>query len=612
MSSVRAADRPVKTTHLPHPMIHRAATLDRDGPSDFYKLKLMGIALPAGFVIAIEVCRLVFVERGLTTSLGHLVLGLVMLVSVAGFGTAMFWYIDRAHRLVVRQNRELSAVNAVAVAIRGDLGPDQIIDAALHAMITASGAAEGSVTAFAPEGRLPHEDGVTWQRVVRAVPGAGSAPSGALAGVPDQFAEFPLLAGGARVGSMRLRWPAGSDGAIQLSDDILRNIGEQVGSAIQRAQLFADLERGKREGHALYDLLLRISSQQSAVDTLAAIVSCASDLLGADEAVLCLKEAVARSLPLDPGNSGPFGPVCVEIEAAQARAAHQPACARRSSAGFPATLSASLRGPKGTLGTLWLGRRTDMPFTGRDTAYLGTLSEFAVIAIGSARMLENERQGAILAERERIAREMHDSLAQVLGVTHLRLRALGSRPEVGALEQLRAEVADLAEICHEAYRDVREAILGLHESSQPHRALLESLHAYAEKFSRQSGITTTLESNVDHDLALAPRCEVQVIRVIQEALTNVRKHSGARTALIHIQSTPVGTTFVIEDDGQGFEPAEVPSDRDSFGIVSMTERIRLVSGILTIDSAPGRGTRVIATLPSGSHQALAAASGRRE
>jgi signal transduction histidine kinase len=216
-------------------------------------------------------------------------------------------------------------------------------------------------------------------------------------------------------------------------------------------------------------------------------------------------------------------------------------------------------------------------------------------------MRESGRHRAVIAERERIAREMHDSLAQVLGVTHLRLRALDSREEVRSNPGVAAELADLADICEEAYRDVREAILGLSASNKNARGLLDILSTYLVKYSRQCGIETSLESDLDHELSLSPRCEVQVIRVIQEALTNVRKHSGAKSAVVRITESASTTTFVVEDDGDGFDPGASPTDRDGFGMFTMRERMVLLNGSLTIDSAPGRGTRVIAGVPERSH-----------
>ena len=155
-------------------------------------------------------------------------------------------------------------------------------------------------------------------------------------------------------------------------------------------------------------------------------------------------------------------------------------------------MTVPIRGPIGMLGELWIGRRSDAPFTERDRAFLVTLSGLAAIAITSAQMRENGRQRAVLAERERIAREMHDSLAQVLGVTHLRLRALDSREEVSGSPEIAVELAELADICEEAYQDVRESILGLRDSSKTERGLLDNLRAYLAKYSQQCKIETSL------------------------------------------------------------------------------------------------------------------------
>jgi two-component system nitrate/nitrite sensor histidine kinase NarX len=93
---------------------------------------------------------------------------------------------------------------------------------------------------------------------------------------------------------------------------------------------------------------------------------------------------------------------------------------------------------------------------------------------------------------------------------------------------------------------------------------------------------------------------VQVIRVIQEALTNVRKHARAGSARIRVASGEPGgmLTIVIEDDGRGFDPGGTAVHRDGgFGVQTMRERIELVGGTLRVDSAPGRGTRVMAMVP---------------
>ena len=266
---------------------------------------------------------------------------------------------------------------------------------------------------------------------------------------------------------------------------------------------------------------------------------------------------------------------------------------------YKRTLEAPLRGPGASFGDIWIGRRADLAFTSSDHDLLAALGDLAAIAISSARMHDNERHAAVLAERDRIAREMHDSLAQVLGVTHLRLRALAMTPAVAVDAAARAETTDLADLAEEAYRDVREAILGLRESSRVDRGLIESLHAFLEKYSRQSGIRAGLETRLEAEPSLAPAAEVQVIRVIQEALTNVRKHSGAQTATVRILGEEAATVFVVEDDGRGFDRFAAAGDPDrGYGLHTMRERMEQIGGTLTVDAEPGRGTRIIARVPT--------------
>jgi signal transduction histidine kinase len=370
----------------------------------------------------------------------------------------------------------------------------------------------------------------------------------------------------------------------------------------ETAEVVTDLRRRQREGHGFYDVLLRISNQEDLPEILAAVARHARDLLASDDAAICLNGATTRSVQLDPVQSGaaplPEG-ICILPDADGSFGFHDLREVRslRSSPRFEQSLQVQLQSPDRALGDLWIGRRAAVPFSERDRQFLATLSDFASIAITSARMRESERQGAILAERERIARELHDSLAQVLGATHLRLRALSAREDVEVVPALALELSELADICEEGYRDARGAILDLHQSSRTDRDFLDSLRAYLDKYSHQCGVETTLETALDRDLALPPRSEIQIIRVIQEALTNVRKHSGAASAAVRIEQANGTVTFVVEDNGRGFDSAETLLDRDGFGLHSMRERMELVGGTLLTESASGRGTRVVAEVP---------------
>ena len=569
------------------------------------RLKVMSVLLPVGFILVLE-----FVHYTVEARDGRidgfwdgyrLIFIAVTVVSILAFGLVMFRFIDRAQRQVVRQNRELAATNALSSAVQGEVGVDRIIDVALQSVLTTSGATQASVTIYTTEDRTPGGAGVTRRQF--ATLGSAVLVPNAPRGGEAPIIDFPLSTGAVTVGRMQLWLPVGAGAGDRLASGTLQNIGHQLASAIQLAQLVADLQRRKYEGHAFYDVLLQISNQNPPPEILLAVVEHARDMMGSDEAVLSLNEDASRSVQfagtLEGTPSVADGTSCITSEAGPRHKAHgqDVACLVRSSPEWTANMSVPIRGPIGTLGELWIGRRSETLFTERDRGFLVTLSGLAAIAITSAQMRENGRQRAVLDERGRIAREMHDSLAQVLGVTHLRLRALDAREEVRDNPEISAELAEVADICQEAYQDVRESILGLRGSNATERGLLDNLRAYLAKYSQQCDIATSLDSDLDQDLALSPRCEVQVIRVIQEALTNVRKHSGATSAIVRITESDSTTTFVVEDNGHGFDPGDSLIDRDRFGLYTMRERMDLLNGSLTVDSAPGRGTRVIADVP---------------
>ena len=611
---------PTERAHLPSESAHDGKRKSAHKPSTRTgerwaygwvdrRLKVMSVLLPVCFILALELIhfRIEASDQHLSAYWDgyHAIFVGVTVASILVFGLVMFRFIDRAQRQVVRQNHELAATNALSSAVQGEVGTDRIVDVALQSLLSTSGAVSATVTIFSTEDRSPDGAGVTLRKL--AAPGSALLVPDDPGGSDAPVIDFPLSTGTVTVGRMRLWLPAGAGAEDRLASGTLQNIGHQLACAIQLSQLVADLERRNHEGHVFNDVLLQISNQSAPPDILWAVVRHARDLMGSDEAVLCLNEEASRSIQFAGtlGGAAVFGdgPVCIASEDGLRNSlhGHDTTCPLRSSPEWMAHMVVPIRGPLGVLGELWVGRRSDTPFTERERAFLVALSGLAAIAIASVRMRESGRQRAVLAERERIAREMHDSLAQVLGVTHLRLRALDSREEVSENPAIAGELADLADICEEAYRDVRESILGLSASSTTARGLLDILNTYLTKYTRQCGIETSLESDLEQELALSPRCEVQVIRVIQEALTNVRKHSGATSAIVRITESASTTTFVVEDNGDGFDPGASLTDRDGFGLFTMRERMVLLNGSLTIDSAPGRGTRVIAGVPERSH-----------
>ena len=582
----------------PAPRSTAARLIDRSAKDtpDYRVLRALTIVLPVLFIVAMEVVRQIAVDQDDRARALGVVLVAVAAIGIVVFSTFILRLVERTQRQLRRRNRELAAANAVSSAVRSTLDLDEMLDAALDSVITASGAVEASIVTLKRDSRWPGERETI--RTRQSTDGITTTSDG------GDTIEVPLTTGATTLGTMRLRFGPRIDPRDALAHQTLETIGQQLAGAIQAAQLVEDLKRGMLEGHAFYDVMMQISNQNPLPDTLASVMSHARSLLTGDEAVLTLNSPTARSLQGDSELTGATplgdGSVCITPDPEHVHDAHSHAlvCPIRSTTRVKHSMTVPVRGPEGSFGDVWLARHSDPEFSDSERRFLGTLTDLAAIAIINAQLSEQLRQSATIAERERLAREMHDGMAQVLGVTHLRLRALEAQQNVREIAEVHDEVSDLADLCSEAYSDVRESILGLRESSRVDRALMESLRAYLEKYERQSGIPTSLDTEGAEDIVLPSRYQVQILRVVQEALTNVRKHSGASKAVVRVRDDSVLTTFVIEDDGHGFDVATVPFTRDGFGLHSMRERMELLGGTLTLDSEPGRGTRVVAAVPS--------------
>ena len=258
------------------------------------------------------------------------------------------------------------------------------------------------------------------------------------------------------------------------------------------------------------------------------------------------------------------------------------------------------------LGNLYLAEKQAAPeFSAEDEETLARFATQAGLAIENARLHRRVRELAITEERDRIAREMHDSLAQVLGYVITKAQAVQELLKRGETEKASTQLGQLADAAQTAYADVREGILALRTSVGQDRRLQEALEEYLRRWKEQSDVDAVLQVDAETTLvALPPTAELQLLRIIQEALTNVRKHAGAQHVEVHIRTAADGTLeTVVADDGRGFDPVHARPEGDlqpHFGLSTMRERAESVGGHLEIASSPGQGTRVLVKLPVGS------------
>jgi signal transduction histidine kinase len=222
------------------------------------------------------------------------------------------------------------------------------------------------------------------------------------------------------------------------------------------------------------------------------------------------------------------------------------------------------------------------------------------VAIESARLHRRVQVLAVTEERERIAREMHDSLAQVLGYVNTKAQAAQALLEGGQSDRAAAQIGQLAQAARDAYADVRENILGLRTSIGPERTLIDTLGDYLPRWQDQNGIAVELDAGslVPGTLGLSPMTEIQLLRILQEALANVRKHAEATSVRITLRAEDHTIRATIADNGRGFDPETIGrSEFPRFGLATMRERAEAVGGALEIDAAPGQGTEVRVKVP---------------
>jgi signal transduction histidine kinase len=579
------------------------------GTSDLRRLQWIGLIAPIGFVVLFELLRAFVLEPNLRSDTEHVISALLMAAGVVVFAAAMSFLIDRTQRRIVRQNRDLTVMHAITSEVHGGVSLPDTLTGALARMLEQTDALAGVIRVNGPDmpemtvrnpAQLP--TGLDWVTSLLDEP-PGAHPAGPRyaerRAVDAAVLDVPLSRGNERVGLMRLAFHPAS--RPNLSDEALTDIGGVIATAIAMSSAATDLARREREAAALYEVSLALTGRTDLREVLDSITQHARELLGADRAVVCLADHYTtpggKTARIDRRALAGDGSTCV-VPHTMAPGSHgeNPDCRMQMNDREVAFMAHPLRGPDVVFGELCVARSVGGPFDDHAHHLLGALADLAAVAVRTAQLHDAEQQWTIVSERDRIARELHDSVAQVLGVVHLRLRAITAGPDVPP-NGIATELDDLADLADEAYRDVREAILGLRESVSVDKGFETTLRDYLQKYSRHTGIASRLI--VDDDVAgtLSPRSEVQLLRVVQEALTNVRKHASASMVVVRLSGDRTCVSMSVVDDGVGFDPSGLATSfTGGFGMSSMQERVQAIGGEFDVQTSPGKGTRITVRL----------------
>ncbi|MCW5665914.1 MAG: GAF domain-containing protein [Piscinibacter sp.] len=224
-------------------------------------------------------------------------------------------------------------------------------------------------------------------------------------------------------------------------------------------------------------------------------------------------------------------------------------------------------------------------------AMLRSVGELLGLALDNARLEAESLRATVMHERQMMAAEIHDSIAQTLTFVKMRLPllqdAVAECDEAHALKYL----ADVRQAVGEAHGSLREIVTHFRKRIDP-RGLAHALQALVARFRERSTIELHY-ANAGLPLSLSEEAQTEVFHIVQEALANIERHSQARHAWLSIAGGPVGFELRVEDDGVGPRPADEQCDEGShFGIGIMGERAQRVGGEFTIGPRPGGGTRV--------------------
>ncbi len=274
-------------------------------------------------------------------------------------------------------------------------------------------------------------------------------------------------------------------------------------------------------------------------------------------------------------------------------------------AGFHSVISVPVRLQERMVGELNLFYRSPATLSDDDRALLDTLASHLAGAIEGLRAGALMRETAVAEERGLLARELHDSIAQSLAFLKIQVGLLRNALKRQDTAQVERTLAELDAGVHESLSDVRELLLHFRTRTNT-EDITPALQTTLQKFEHQTGLATHLAVE-GSGMPLAPDVQVQVLHVVQEALSNVRKHAGAREVWVEVQQAP-HWRVEVRDDGRGFDHAATGApDETHVGLRIMRERAERIGASVEIDSVPGAGTCVVLTLPPrAATQALAA------
>lgn len=608
-------------------------------------LRWLAIVLPILFLVGFDILRHTVFAGALHSIPGFIGTYAAIVTAVVAFSYSMFALISRLQREVTARNHQLSALNDIAKAAAAELQLEGLLETSLDLILSNMRVDAGLICLVDLE---KEEHSVVCyrgfsdelaRRIRRAMLGddpiAQEVVCTGKAVVLERVFEHPRVAEVARREGIKsaISVPLKSEREVngilaigtrherrfsQADQAFLDGIGGQLGLTIRNARLHEQTLLQNKELGALLAVGKVATSSIQLDETLSASLDTILNVTGTDAAEIWLAEpdgelvmqchrgahrdAFLERTHFSMGQGIP-GLVAQSQEAIMVHDLPSDSRFLRqmvTEAGFRTFCALPVRYKSKLVGVLAVAAFSGEALKGqRELQLLESVGEWLALAIENARMYRQVQDVAVIQERERIAREMHDGIAQLLGYINIQTIAVNRFISNRELVQAQEELAKMQDIARDLYADVREGILALKTTTNRQKGLMAALREYIERFMEMSGVRVEMQVAVDaaHP-PLDPNAEIQLMRIVQEALTNVRRHSKATAVAVAFGLNGSQFEVAIADNGQGFDPARLPTTGwPRFGLQTMRERAQSVGGTLQIDTAPGQGTRVLVRVP---------------
>jgi len=262
-------------------------------------------------------------------------------------------------------------------------------------------------------------------------------------------------------------------------------------------------------------------------------------------------------------------------------------------AGFGTVVNVPIQLQDRLLGEVDLFFHAEVAPTAAEQSLLEALNSHLASAMENLRLHAMGREAAISGERNFLARELHDSIAQSLAFLKIQVQLMRDALQSGNELEIQKVLDEIDTGVRESYGDVRELLM--HFRTRANAEDIEpALATTLRKFEHQTGLKTALTMS-GHGMPLSPDLQIQVLHIVQEGLSNVRKHARASQVWLDVQQQPVWR-FEVRDNGIGFNPDHHALDETHVGLHIMTERAQRIGAVLDVLSVPGNGSSVILTL----------------